>query len=66
VKTATWDGGKARTHEELDAADQGFWRRAGPGHRFLATLELADFVEMLAAFADAGVRYAAGLHRRRR
>lgn len=64
-------GGRVRDHAELDAADQAFWDRAGPAARFEASIELAftlwslrhpdepapDLVEMLSAFADAGVQY---------
>jgi len=36
-----WEGGKVASHEELDAADEAFWHRAGPELRFRASIELA-------------------------
>ena len=34
-------GGRVRGHADLDAADQSFWRAAGPAARFEASIELA-------------------------
>jgi hypothetical protein len=36
-----WEGGRVRSHEDLDEADAAFWARATPSERFAASLELA-------------------------
>src|SRR6185503_15221848 len=36
-----WSGGRVSTHAELDAADQQFWREAGPSARVGASILLS-------------------------